>query len=214
MDVRLYSYRYSVYSRIARMVLHVKQVPHEIVEVDPFADLPDAYLARHPFGRVPVLGHGAFSVYETGAITRYVDRSFGGLSLQPADPAALASMDQVIAIIDSYGYVPLVRQVFSHSVFRPLMGVESDPELVKTGLDGSRRVLAALEEVSQAGKVLTGRDLTLSDCHLVPMIDYFLCAEAGQKMFADFPCLSRWWEWMSTHAVMGATDPDLSRLKR
>ncbi len=32
------------------------------------------HLARHPFGRVPVLEHDGFMLYETQAILRYLDR--------------------------------------------------------------------------------------------------------------------------------------------
>ncbi|WP_275450641.1 glutathione S-transferase family protein [Octadecabacter antarcticus] len=56
--VRLHSYRYSVYSRIARMALLTKGVAYDAVEVDPFAELAPSYLELHPFSRVPALTHG------------------------------------------------------------------------------------------------------------------------------------------------------------
>jgi glutathione S-transferase len=43
------------------------------------------HLARHPWGKVPVLEHDGFSLFETVAVTRYVDEGFPGRSLQPAD---------------------------------------------------------------------------------------------------------------------------------
>ncbi|MGB3408268.1 MAG: glutathione S-transferase N-terminal domain-containing protein [Jannaschia sp.] len=48
-------------------------------EVDRFdpADGP-GWRAPHPFGRVPVLSHGAFTLCETGAIILHVDRAFDG----------------------------------------------------------------------------------------------------------------------------------------
>jgi glutathione S-transferase len=46
----------------------------QLGKIDPFTENnPASYLAIHPFKRVPALVHGAFAVYETGAITRYVD---------------------------------------------------------------------------------------------------------------------------------------------
>src|SRR5262245_1363272 len=89
----LHGYRYSVYNRIARLALAEKGVAYERVEVNPFApDVPASYLALHPFNRVPTLVHDGFALYETGAITRYVDRAFPSPSLQPATPRALARM--------------------------------------------------------------------------------------------------------------------------
>ena len=113
--VQLHGYRYSVYNRIARLALLSKKVEHQTIEVNPFAELSEAYLRLHPFGRVPVLTHGAFRLFETSAITRYVDRAFTGRPLQPEGAAALARMDQVIAVIDAYAYWPMVRQVSSHA---------------------------------------------------------------------------------------------------
>jgi glutathione S-transferase len=119
MALILHGYRYSVYQRIARLTLAEKGVAYEQTEVNPFApDVPAAYLALHPFGRVPALVHDGFALYETAAITRYIDRTFPGAALQPAEPRALARMDQIIGVVDAYAYWPLVRQVFSHRVFR------------------------------------------------------------------------------------------------
>ncbi len=56
--VHLHGYKYSVYNRIARLVLLSKKVEHQTIEVNPFAKLSEAYLMLHPFGRVPVLGSG------------------------------------------------------------------------------------------------------------------------------------------------------------
>ena len=81
MAVELIGYRYSVYLRIARLVLAEKGVAFTQVEVNPFAGAPDWYLALHPFGRVPTLRHGDFVLYETSAISRYVDAAFDGPAL-------------------------------------------------------------------------------------------------------------------------------------
>ena len=71
MSLVLHGYRYSVYQRIARLTLEEKGVAYQQVEVNPFAtDVPAAYLALHPFGRVPALVHDGFALYETAAITR------------------------------------------------------------------------------------------------------------------------------------------------
>src|SRR5260221_718590 len=123
MPLVLHGYHYSVYLRIARLTLTEKQLGYQRVEVNPFApEIPADYLALHPFGRVPTLVDDDFVLYETGAITRYVDRAFAGPALQPDEARALARMDQIIAVVDSYGYWPMVRQVFSHGVFGPSMG--------------------------------------------------------------------------------------------
>jgi glutathione S-transferase len=205
--VQLHGWRYSVYTRIARLALLLKNVGHETIEVDPFAELSEAYLRLHPFGRVPVLTHGAFELFETGAITRYVDRAFEGPSLQPEGAAARARMDQVISAVDSYAYRPMVRQVASHAFFRPFFGEESSREEIDAGLQASRKILSFLDEVAGEGVVLGGRDISLADCHLAPMMDYFVRAEEGKAALSAHPALQGWWDQVSVLVVLRATDP-------
>ena len=205
--VQLHGYRYSVYTRIARLALLLKDVEHRTIEVDPFAELSEAYLALHPFGRVPVLTHGAFTLFETGAITRYADRAFTGRRLQPEGAAAVARMDQVISVVDAYAYWPMVRQVASHGFFRPFLGETSSREEINAGLEASGNVLSFLDRVAGEGLVLDGRDLTLADCHLAPMIDYFVRAEEGKAALASRTALQGWWDRMSDLDVLKATDP-------
>jgi glutathione S-transferase len=205
--VYLHGYRYSVYTRIARLALLMKNVAHETVEVDPFADLSDEYLALHPFGRVPVMVHGAFELFETSAITRYVDRAFNGPPLQPESATALARMDQVIAVIDAYAYWPMVRQVSSHGFFRTFFGEPARRQEVDRGLEASGEVLSFLDRIAGKGEVLTGRDITLADCHLAPMIDYFVRVEEGKNALSLYPALQSWWEHAPVLDGLKATDP-------
>lgn len=205
--VHLHGYRYSVYTRTARLALLLKNVEHRTIEVDPFAELSHAYLKLHPFGRVPVLTHGTFELFETGAITRYVDRAFAGPSLQPKDAAALARMDQVISVIDAYAYWPMVRQVSSHAFFRPFFGDQSSREEIDKGLEASAKILSFLDRVAGEGVVLNGSDIGLADCHLAPMMDYFVRAEEGKAALSSHRALQTWWDQVSPLEVFKATDP-------
>ena len=210
MPLVLHGYRYSVYLRIVRLALAEKGVAYERVEVNPFVpDVPSAYLALHPFGRVPTLVHDDFVLYETGAITRYLDRGFAGPVLQPRSPRALARMDQIIGVVDSYGYWPLVRQVFSHGVFRPAIGQPADEAEVERGLARAAKVLAALEALSAPDAFLVGPELSLADLHLGAMIAYFVAAPAGAALLQNHPRLVRWWMHFSRRPSVLATDPGL-----
>jgi glutathione S-transferase len=210
MTIVLHGYQYSVYVRIARMALAEKGVAYERAEVNPFAaDVPAAYLAMHPFGRVPVLVHEDFVLYETGAITRYVDETFPGPRLQPETPRDRARMTQIISIIDSYAYWPMVRQVFSHSVFRPRIGEPVDAAEIRGGLEGSARALGAIEALAADDGFLVGRQLSLADLHLAPVIAYFSAAPEAHEAVARYSKLSAWWQAMKQRESLGATDPGL-----
>jgi glutathione S-transferase len=208
MRVELHGYQYSVYSWIARLALHEKDVVYNWVEVNPFAgNVPASYLAIHPFKRVPALVHDDFAVYETGAITRYVDGAFEGPKLQPTELRDGARCNQIMSIVDSYAYWPLVRQVFSHRVFRPGLRLATDENEVQRGLEAASRVLAALDTVAGPGRYLCGDDLSLADIHLAPMIGYFVLAPEGMALFRKYIRLSDWWSALSKRATFVATMP-------
>jgi glutathione S-transferase len=212
MSLVLHGYGPSVYTRAARLALAEKGVAYDRVEVNPFAgdlsaDLAAGYLALHPFNRVPTLVHDGFVLYETGAITRYVDRRFPGPALQPADPQALARMDQIIGIVDAYAYWPLVRQVYVHAVAMPRRGQTGDTQEVASGLAASAKVLAALEALAAPAAFLVGPALSLADLHLVAMIAYFVEAPEGAAMLARHPKLEKWFTLLSSRPSFEATTP-------
>lgn len=211
MTLLLHGYRYSVYNRIARLTLAEKAIGYQTVEVNPFdPDRPSAYLALHPFNRVPTLVHDGFVLYETGAITRYIARAFPGPALQPEDPRAAARMDQIIGIVDSYAYWPMVRQVFAHDVFRPWLGSENDPGEIANGLAAAATVLQALETLAADEPFLAGPAVSLADFHLGAMIAYFVLSPRGAALLDDYPRLATWWQRLGTRPSFVATDPGVS----
>jgi glutathione S-transferase len=207
--VLLYGYRYSVYAWIARLALHEKEVSYRWREIDPFSpDRPASHLEVHPFGRVPALQHGDFALYETSAMTRYIDEAFPGPSLQPAGARERARCQQIVSIVDSYVYWPLVRQVFSHAVFRRRMGRPADKAAIRRGLEAAPRILGALEALAHGGRHLIGGGFTLADVHLAPMLAYFAEAEDGAALVAGHPKLSAWLTAMREREAFRDTTPE------
>lgn len=210
MTVELHGYKYSAYSWIARLAFHEKGVKYNWVELDPFADnVSSSYLALHPFKHVPALVHGEFILYETNAITRYVDEVFEGPTLQRRESRERARCCQIMSIVDSYAYWPLVRQVFSHCVFRPRMGRPADDVEIRRGLDAAPRILSALEKIASDEQYLCGNAVSLADIHLAPMIGYFVLAPEGEALLRKHTRLSNWWSGMSQRGAYVTTTPRL-----
>jgi glutathione S-transferase len=188
----LTGYRHSIYTRIARMVLHAKGATFTEVEVNPFAPpLPDGY--PHPFGRVPVLTHGEFTLFETSAIARYIDLACSGPALVPPARKAAARMAQVISIADAYAFKPLVLQVYAHRCFRPAEGLTPDEAQIAAGLVASAPILTTLAAIIDEGLILKDSSLSLADCHLAPMIGAFAAAPEGERQLTKHPTLLDWW---------------------
>jgi glutathione S-transferase len=92
----------SPFGRAVLVALEEKGVNYRLVPVAPATLRTPEHLACHPFGRVPVLDHAGFRLYETQAILRYIDRAMVGTALMPADPQAAGRMDQLMNINDWY----------------------------------------------------------------------------------------------------------------
>jgi glutathione S-transferase len=211
MGVVLHGYRFSVYTRVAQLTLIEKTVQFRTAEIDPFdPEQAESLLQLTPFGRVPVLDHAGMRIYETLAIAQYVNDAFDGPDLVPSDPLAKARMFQLISIVNFYAYYPLVRQVFSHRVFRPLMGEVGDESTIALRLAQSAKVLAALEGLCREARVLNPDQLTLADLFLLPMIDYFSRAPEGADLLANYRHLTRWWAAVSQRSSVLQTRLDLA----
>jgi glutathione S-transferase len=190
----LYGKAFSVYVRAVRLALAEKGVAYRLVELDAFAPggPPLELLQRHPFGRMPAFEHGDLSLYESGAIERYVDEAFPGPALQPATPAARARMNQVISVLDSYAYRTLVWDIFVERVRARANGREPNEDRIASALPKAETCLAALEALMGDGPFLAGPTLTLADLHAAPMFIYFRMAREGAALLARHARLAKW----------------------
>jgi len=198
-SVVLYGASYSVYVRIVRIALHEKGVPYDLVPVDVFAEdgPPPEHLARHPFGRIPAFEHDGFALYETSAITRYVDEAFPGPPLQPSAQRERARMNQIVAMLDSYAYVPMVWDVYVERVLTE-EGETADEARIAVGLEKARTFLAALSDLLGERRWLTSAEPSLADFHAAPMFGLFAEAPEGAALMKEFPTVRAWWERIAT----------------
>ena len=203
----LYGAAYSVYVRAVRLVLAEKGVAYRLEEVDVFGPegVPAAHRARHPFGRIPAFEHDGFRLYESGAISRYVDEAFAGPALQPAAPRPRARLNQAISILDNYAYRCLVWDIFVERVRAPVQGRLSDEARIAAALPLAETCLAALEEIMGEGSFLVGDAISLADLHAAPMIAYFALTPEGSALLGRHPRFSAWWERMTSRPSHAAT---------
>jgi len=200
----VYGADYSVYVRIVRLALEEKGIDYELVPVDVFAaeGIPDWFFERHPFGRIPAFEHDGFRLFESSAIARYVDEAFEGPALQPEEPRSRATMNQIIGMLDAYGYRAMVWDV---AVER----LEKDPPdeaLIANGLRQAATVLRVLTSLKTSGPCLLGDQLTLADLHAAPIIGYFVKVSEGQRLLAEFPEIQDWWTRIAASASFLVTE--------
>ena len=90
-DIKLYGFAPSSYTWTTRLAAEEKGITHELLPIE-FGS--DDHKALHPFAKIPIMDHGDNRLYETSAICRYIDETFDGPALQPADAFGRAEVDQ------------------------------------------------------------------------------------------------------------------------
>jgi glutathione S-transferase len=212
-DPVLFGAAYSVYTRIARLALAEKSLAYRFEEIDIFdaSGPPASYLRQHPFGRIPAFEHDGFELYETAAITRYVDEAFPGPGLQPGGPRGRARVAQLVGVLDSYGYRSMVWDIYVERVRRPLRNEISDEGKIAKAVGLAKLCLDELERFMGESSWLAGAGdgPSLADLHAAPMFAYFRVAPEGSAILASRPRLSAWWERISQRSSMRATPSPL-----
>lgn len=206
----IYGPAYSTYVRSVRLVLEEKGVDYDLHHVDIFSGeiKHPEHVARHPWGKVPAFEHEGFQLYETEAIMRYCDAAFDGPGLQPTDAKGQARMTQLINIVDGYSYPPIVGAIVIQRLVMPKLGEQTDEEAVAEAVEPARAAVSALDQLVE-GEYAVGGALSLADCHMLPVIDYFSATPEGEQMLANASKLSAWFEGFRQRDSVKKTAPEL-----
>lgn len=197
----------SPFVRAVQLVLEEKGADHRLQPMAPQEMRGQAHLQRHPFGRIPILEHGDFVLYETQAILRYVDAVLPEPRLRPTDPRAEARMNQLIGVNDWY-FFPKVCAVigFQRVVGPALMGLIPDETAIAAALPDARTSFAELNRLLGDKPFLVGDELSLADLHLAPSIAFMAATPEGRQLMAGTR-LAAWLERMEARPSMQATRP-------
>ena len=201
----LYGFDGSTYVRTVKMLLAEKaftdfeQVPVDVLKGEP---KQAEHLQRHPFGKVPVLEHDGMTILETSAITRYLDDVLPGRSLVPDAPRDRARMDEVIGVIDSYGYGALVGGVAAFHLFPDFVGGKNQAMHDK-GVATGRTVLEYAMKVRGESAFIAG-ELSLADLYLAPIAQYVAMTPDKDELFSAGG-FSAWWDAVQALPSYAAT---------
>jgi glutathione S-transferase len=196
----------SPFGRSVLAALEEKGASYRLAPVAPGTLQSPGHLARHPFGRVPVLEHDGFSLYETQAILRYLDRVLPVPALTPADPKCAARMDQVMNINDWYLFHGVGNVIIFHRVVGPrVMGLASDEAAIAAAMPKARTVFAALARLLDQQSYFAGEAMSLADLLVAPAVGFFTQTPEWAELGAPQLNLVRWLERMEARSSMKAT---------
>ena len=205
-QVTLYGSSISTYVRTARIALAEKGVSYDLKDV--WVDSPEIK-QRHPFQKIPVLRHGDFELYETFAVTRYIDEAFPGPALQPSDAKARARMTQWISVHNSYCYPTLIGGIVLERVAPKLLNRPSDEAKIKATLPDAQQRLDVLEKALGTTPYLAGIEPTLADYFLYPVMFYVSVVPEGNALLESRPGLRRWMAAIGDRRSVKDTTPSL-----
>lgn len=207
-EMTLWGFNGSTYVRTLKMLLaekqfsDFKQVPLNVLTGEP---RQAEHLARHPFGKVPVLEHDGLRILETAAIARYLNDVLPGPSLIPASPQARARMDMVIGLVDSYGYGALVAGIAAYHLFPDFVGGKNEA-MRQSGIDNGSKVIE-LAMKAKGNEAFIAGELSLADLFLAPIVFYVSLTPdmVGLLEIDGFP---GWWERIQALESFKSTPPN------
>lgn len=199
----------SPFGRAVLATLIEKSAVFRMVAVAPRSIKCEPHLSMHPFGRVPVLEHEGFRLYETQAILRYLDRLLPSPALTPADVKLAARMDQIVGISDWYLHQGVNSVIGFQRVVRPrLMGLAASEAEIAQALPRAHVVLAELSRLLAENPYLTGPQVSLADMVVAPQMDFLAETPEWASLTAERANLREWLARMNARKSFQATTWD------
>lgn len=204
-DLTFYTAEVCPYAQRTRILLGEKAIEHESIKID-IDHKPGWFLELTPAQRVPVIRHGDFILWESATINEYLDASFPGPVLRPADERGRAIMRNEIRHFDNVFLATLYKLLF-----------EQDPagqEHLRTAVDDGMRYLESRLETIQgagAGPFWLGAELSLADLAMYPFFERLPVFNhyRGVTMPSSCTRLRRWLDTMIERPAAAATAHDL-----
>ncbi|XP_076950358.1 glutathione S-transferase-like [Bidens hawaiensis] len=151
------------------------------------------FLARNPFGQVPVLEDGDITIFESRAITQYVAHTYTdkGTDLMMKDPKKLA-IQSVWMEVESQKFDLPSHKLTIELYFNVLRrGREADEALIAEFEKKLVDVLDVYEQRLMESKYLGGDSYTLVDLHHLPNLHYMMATRV-KRLFEARPHVCAW----------------------
>ena len=199
----------STYVRSVRLALEEKGVPHTLAAVDLVKGQhkENGHLARHPWGKMPAFEHDGILFYEVSAILRYIDEVFSGPALMPSTPVERVRVNQVMSIVDSYGYPASITNIFIPRVLVPSLGGQTDEAQVEAAKPQAALFLKEIGRLLGGASYFGGETVSLADLHVLPVLTYLQATPEGQALVAATPNITAWMGRMNERSSVQAVMP-------
>ncbi|KAF8007745.1 hypothetical protein BT93_K1669 [Corymbia citriodora subsp. variegata] len=200
MVVKVYGPEYTAPKRVLVCLIE-KGIEFETVPVDIFKGehrTPE-YLKLQPFGSVPVVQDGDYTLFESRAIARYYAEKYKhqGTDLLGKTIEERGLVEQWLEV-EAQNFHPPIYNLAIQIVFSPLMGLTQDPDLIKECECKLSKVLDVYQERLSKSKYLAGDFVSLADLSHLPFIRLLVGAIGKEYLIRDRKHVSAWWDDISS----------------
>lgn len=194
-NITLYGTPVSTYVRTVRLLLAEANIDYDLKDIDIFNgdNKTQSYLAKHPFGKVPTLEIDGQIIYETAAITYYLNQKLDQGKFSPPDLLLQTRMYQIMAVIDSYLYAPAIGTIVIQNLIVPTQGGTTDQQAVEGAIAPTQKALKAIEDLAVGTPFLVGSMISIADFYLIPIFVYLEKTPQFNTLIANTPKLKVWW---------------------
>jgi glutathione S-transferase len=194
-NITLYGTPTSTYVRTTRLLLAEAKIDYDLKDIGIFNgdNKTPSYLAKHPFGKVPTIEIDGQTIYETAAITYYINQKLAQGKFSPPDLLMQTRMLQIMAIIDSYLYAPAVGTIVIQNLIVPTQGGTTDRQAVQDAIAPTQKALKAIEDLVVGTPFLVGSMISIADFYLIPIFIYLEKTSQFNTLTANTPKLRVWW---------------------
>ena len=182
--IQLYSMTYSGHGHRVQLFLSILNLPFEKVDIDPTSgDLhKPEFLARNPFGQVPLIIDDDVVVFDSNAILVYLAKKYAPDSWLPTDPVGSAAVQQWFSL--AAGQI-----AFGPCAARRLKVYNEELVPMDTALGIATKLFRVLDGILSKTAFAVGDRPTLAD---IAAYTYIAHAPEGGLSLDPYPNIKSW----------------------
>ncbi len=160
--MKIFGFPISPYVRKVHLVAAEKGIEVEMVLGNPAKPAPE-FLAASPFGKIPAMQDGDYTLCDSTAIVTYIDAKHPEMAIFPADPKARGKAIWFEEFADTIMTAAGGKVVFNRFVKPKLLGMPGDEDAAELGVAELVPILAYLETQAPADGWLAGGAFSIGD---------------------------------------------------
>jgi len=181
--ITLYRHPLSGHSHRVELMLSLLKLDYTLIDVDLMtgAQKQPEFVAKNPFGQVPVLEDGDITLWDSNAILVYLARSYSNDSWLPETPIEEAKVTPWLSVAaGKIAFGPAAARLVN------VFGAGLDHQ---NAINIANDVLGVMNSVLSSNVYLAGNNPTIAD---VAAYSYIAHAPEGDVALSAFPAVEGW----------------------